>query len=448
MIARLRRRFIAIATASASLVILLLSVVLNVANFVSVDAELSATFDMLRQAHAEFPRATGEDEGTAGGRALTSSDGDGETNPTVAASSTAKDAGSVNALGRQGGGRGAFSSPDAAYATRYFVVFFTSSGEMIDAELDHIAAVTQDTAPAYVDVALRHGEGDGYYGSMYKYRVERRDDGSYVVVFLDCSQQLYAVHMLLALTLCTDLACIAAVYALVVLLSRRAIDPLVQNVERQKRFITDASHELKTPLTVMTTSLRVLEMEVGHNRWIDKVQGQASVMARLVSALITLSRMDEEEPPLTLVDFDVSAAVSEAAEEFREALEQRGHELVLDVEPALAYHGDESSVRQLIGVLMDNAVKYAAGEGPVTVSLRRGRRGVTLRSTNPCDPLGPAELGRIFDRFYRADESRASGTGSFGIGLSLARAIAEAHHGSLAARCPKPRLIEFVCELR
>ena len=241
--------------------------------------------------------------------------------------------------------------------------------------------------------------------------------------------------------------CVALVYLIVVRLSRRAMEPVVQSVQRQKQFITDAGHELKTPITVIATSLRLLEMEVGQQKWLEKAQNQTERLKELVNSLVTLSRMDEEESPLKLSDFAVSEAVEETAESFRDFARSQGHPLELAIVPGLTYCGDEYAVRQLVSILLDNAVKYALPETAIRFVLEKGKRGVVLRCSNACTPLAEGETEKLFDRFYRSDQAR-SADGSFGVGLSIARSIAEGHHGFIRAQCPQPGEIVFTAQLR
>ena len=242
--------------------------------------------------------------------------------------------------------------------------------------------------------------------------------------------------------------CVALVYVIIVLCSRRAIAPVIQASERQKQFITDASHELKTPITVIATSLKVLEMEAGKQKWIDKAENQTEKLTELVNELVTLSRMDEESSPLQMADFPVSDALAETAESFRDFAVSAGHTLDVRVTPGLTYCGDEYAIRQLVSILLDNAVKYAAPDTPIVFSLEKGRRGVVIRTENRCDALDTAALGRLFDRFYRADPARSAETGGFGIGLSIARSIAEGHRGTIRAESPDGRTIVFTAELK
>lgn len=411
MINKLRRRFILIAMTSVTLVMVLLSCSINVINFISTDSDLRNMLCFIHDNQGEVPEF--HPEGKPGGKL--------EENIPF--------------------------NPETPYLTRYFVLRYDGDGELFDADMKHIAAVTENDADVYLSIAMEHGEGFGYYGD-YKYHVVAVEDGRYMAIFLDCRQELSSVRTFFRVSLLVMAVCIVLVYILVAFFSRRAIDPVVKNMEKQKQFITDASHELKTPLTVMTTSLKVLEMEVGKQKWIDKVQAQADKMRDLVNDLVTLSRLDEEKPVLQTAEFDISEAVSETARSFRDFTYAKGRTLELEIAPDLPYRGDEYAVRRLVSVLLDNAVKYSDEGGSIRLTLAKARRGVTLTVFNTCVCMDPAELDRIFDRFYRVEKSRSKQTGGFGIGLSIAKSIAEAHGGAIKAECPTECSIQFVVSLK
>lgn len=427
MIKSLRNRFIRITMLSVTAVMLLLTAILNTANYISTDSDLRGTLDLIYENEGTIPVPVRGPDGNGTGAKLPGA------KPEDDPSGDTQDI------------RGRFT-PETPFSTRFFVLRYTDAGELVHANLESIASVTEDDAGEYIAAAMSHGEGYGYYGS-YRFFVAADGEGRNMAIFLDCYQEQRAVRTVLLWSLAADAACILLVLLLVVLLSRRAIDPVVRSAERQKQFITDASHELKTPITVIATSLRVLEMETGKQKWIDKAQAQTEKLTELVNSLVTLSRMDEEESPLKREDFDVSGAVTETAESFRDFAASEGHELKISVAPDIIYRGDEYAVRQLVSILLDNAVKYAAPGSPIAVTLEKARRGVTLRCANLCTDAGSIDTGKIFDRFYRADPSRSESGSGFGIGLSIARGIAEGHRGSIAARIAADQ-IEFTAELK
>ena len=234
--------------------------------------------------------------------------------------------------------RGPFNA-ETPYSTRYFYLRFDAEGILDSGDFSHIAAVTEDDADTYIKAALQHGAGYGFYTSDYKFRVVMEGENRYIAVFLDCYQELRAVRTLAVWSALSYAACLALVYILVVLLSRRAIDPVVRASERQKQFITDAGHELKTPITVIDTSLKLLEMEVGQQKWIDKARAQNEKLRELVQSLITLCKYDEETSPLRMQSFAVSDALTDTAESFADFAQSRGHTIRATAAPELFYCG-------------------------------------------------------------------------------------------------------------
>ena len=426
MIKRLRNRFIRIATLSVAAVMLLLTVILNAANYISTDADQRQTLTLIAENRGTIP--------------ITQPDmPDGTQEPP-----DMPDGITPQPDRSDPGRRGGPFTAETPFATRFFVLRFQDDGALVQADLTKIASVTEDDTAVYLNAAVKKGTGYGYCGS-YRFYVTDTDDGQHLAIFLDCYQSLRAVRTVLVWSLAADALCTLLVLRLVVLLSRRAIDPVVRSAEQQKQFITDASHELKTPITVIATSLKVLEMEVGRQKWIDKARGQTEKLTSLVNSLVTLSRMDEEESPLKKEPFPISDAVWETAESFTELAASAGHPLTVQVTEGLVCCGDEYAVRQLTSILLDNAVKYAAPDSPITLTLEKSRRGVVLRTTNRCEDAAHIDTAKLFDRFYRADPSRTAG--GFGIGLSIARSIAEGHRGSISAAVDGDT-ITFTAELR
>ena len=223
---------------------------------------------------------------------------------------------------------------------------------------------------------------------------------------------------------------------------------MVRASEKQKQFITDAGHELKTPITVIATSLKVFEMENGPQKWIGKAAAQTEKLTELVNSLVALSRMDEGEGAFSFSEFNASDAAEEIADSFSDYALSCGHALDAHIEPDVIYRGDEYAVRRLISVLLDNAVKYASDGSRISFSLERSKKGIVIKTSNECDGIDPGDLDKLFDRFFRADRSHSSEKSGFGIGLSIARAVAEGHGGSICAKSPDGKTVEFTAELK
>lgn len=467
MIRQLRNRFIRITMLSVSVVMLILTLIVNAANFISTNADLEDLLDMICENRGSIPtdRFIPDAKPDKPADSVDSSDLEPTGNTSPAIPDNIADSGPANSQSdpvtrnnpdtedkinttppTQPWKFKAPMNPETPYSTRFFSLLFDQDGNVIKKDLAHIAAITDDDIAEYISVALKHGEGYGYY-SDYKYRVILQDNREYMVVFLDCYQEIHAIRVLALCSFVAMAVCIGLVYILVVIFSKRAIDPVVQSQKQQKQFITDASHELKTPITVIATSLKVLEMEVGQQKWIDKARSQTEKLRELVNSLVTLSRMDEEDSPLKFEHFSISDALQETVDSFTDYAESNGHALKVTITPDLDFYGDEYAIRQLASILLDNAVKYATAGSDITFSLVKNKKHILLKTSNVCQDLDEDSLRHLFDRFYRPDQSRSHETGGFGIGLSIARSIAEGHKGTIHACCPVKDQIEFTVKL-
>ena len=217
------------------------------------------------------------------------------------------------------------------------------------------------------------------------------------------------------------------------LLSGRIIKPVAESYEKPKRFITDAGHELKTPLTVIDADAEILSMDLGENEWLTDIQTQTRRLAELTNDLILLSRMEEDRAPVAMIEFPISDLAEEMVRSFQALARTQEKTFTSRIEPMLSYKGDEKSLRQLLSILLDNALKYSEPGG--TISLELGRQGKNLHLTvyNTCPVMEREHLAHLFDRFYRTDSSRNSQTGGYGLGLSIAAAITAAHRGRISA---------------
>ena len=322
-----------------------------------------------------------------------------------------------------------FINPETPFSTRHFTVLFDKKGEVAQTFTESIYSITKDVAIEYAEKVMGDGEERGWI-SNYRYKIFSTDFGK-GVVFVDGSMSRSVLMQSTTIAGVVLLACAALVLILIFLLSKKAVQPIAESYEKQKQFITDANHELKTPLTLILANLDIAESELGQNEWLDDIRLEGNRMTELVNQLVALSRMDEEGHKMNATEVFLGRLVSDTVVEFEPLAKERGKLLTASVDKEISYLGDEALLHRLIGILMDNAVKYCDNGGEIHVTLQRGRR-VLLTVENTYAAVSELELHRLFDRFYRADKARTF-TGGYGVGLSMAKAIVEKHKGEITA---------------
>lgn len=329
---------------------------------------------------------------------------------------------------------------------RYFIISSGQSPAAQEYNLSFISSVTSHDARAYfekvMDKGLRFGTCDDF-----RYYIDRGSDGSYTAVFLYCHDEISAMHSLLLTTVLIGFISLLVVLILTILLSRRAIHPIVQSIERQKQFITDASHELKTPIGILSANNDVLAMEYGESEWTVSSRGQIRRLSGLISDLVTLTRLDERRMVYDSQAFCASDTAAVVSESFRPEAEQKDILLKTDIVPGLTLRTDEGAFRQLMEILLENSVKYTPAEGFIQVSLRGRGRGAVVEVKNTVEKLPDAKpLDKLFDRFYRDDSSRSAHPG-YGIGLSIAKTLADTMSWQLNVRAEDTHTICFAAEI-
>ena len=322
-----------------------------------------------------------------------------------------------------------FITPETPFATRHFTVFFDKQGEVSKTNTESIYSITEETAIEYAESVLDDKNARGWIDN-YRYKIFATDMGT-GVVFVDGSMSRSSLMQSMTIAGFVLLGCAALVLILIFLLSKKAVKPIAESYEKQKQFVTDANHELKTPLTLILANLDIAEAELGKNEWLDDIRSEGHRMTELVNQLVALSRMDEEGQPLNITEVALGELVTDTVSEFEPLAKERGKHLAASVDKEISYLGDEALLYRLVGILMDNAIKYCDQGGEITVNLHRGRR-IILTVENTYAAVGELELNRLFDRFYRADKARKF-TGGYGVGLSMAKAIVEKHKGEITA---------------
>lgn len=320
------------------------------------------------------------------------------------------------------------------FSTRFFTVTTDEEGCVIRWDLSSIASVTEKDVAEFVEKVFTKKDTVGWY-QTYRYRVGRTD-GGYLFIFMEATNTKSTILSVLIITVLVGLTAFLAVFVLVALFSKRAIKPISETYEKQKQFITNASHELKTPLTVISANAEVISMTYGENEWCGGIERQASYMRSLINSMIQMSKLDEGEQKMSFERFNVSDAVYDTAMAFAAPAKKKGLNIDVCVTPDLYINGDEGAVRQVVSILTDNAVKYCDESGEIFVNALSvkefGRERVIISVKNTYGAVSSLDTERIFERFYREDTARAD-EHSYGLGLSIARAIVAQHGGRMKA---------------
>ena len=316
------------------------------------------------------------------------------------------------------------------------------SGRIIKTYRDDSLIPDQDALQHKVIKALNSGKTSGFIGS-YRFLKAETNVGN-LILFLNCQRELDSQHSFEKNSLLISIGVIASVFVLIVLISKRVIAPIQETYIKQKQFITGASHELKTPLAIISSNADVLEMMNGDSKWTQNIHNQVDRLTSLVNSLVVFSRMEEKDT-VERTRFDLTNALESRIEDFDELADFQKKNIVTDIDPDLYYFGEEASIVQLMDILLENAIKYAPEDSSISVSLKKNRKYAILKVSNKAE-VKKGDLSKVFERFYRLDESRNSAIKGYGIGLSMAQLIAEKHKETIRAYAPEDGI--FKIEMR
>ena len=325
---------------------------------------------------------------------------------------------------------------------RFFAVFAGEDGGMRIMERSREQSISEEEMLRLAGEAYGKGRETGFLGS-YLYKAQSLPEGGTRLVFLNCATKLAGVRFLLIFSAVSCLICIFLAWLFVRRAAVSAVRPIAETMERQKRFITDASHELKTPLAVISANMDVLEMDLPDNRWVKSTKKQTAQTQRLVEEMVYLSRLEENGTAFEFQQLDLKKLIEDTAEPFVLMAEFQGKELQTVVPDHLEIEGEKSSLERLISILCDNAVKYAPGGDRIRLEAKEDGKYILIQTENAMEhPISQEECAHLFDRFYRADPSRSKQEKSgFGIGLAIASAVCEKHGGQAQANLiPEGRL--------
>lgn len=331
------------------------------------------------------------------------------------------------------------NSSSATEYNGFSIAKVDNNGRIIKAYRDDSLIEDQDALQSKVIEALEKGKTSGFIGSYRFLKVETNVGN--LILFLNCQRELDSYESFVKNSVLISIGVILSVLVLIILISKRVIAPIQETYLKQKQFITGASHELKTPLAIISSNADVLEMMNGDSKWTTNIHNQVDRLTSLVNSLVVFSRMEEKDT-VERTNFDLTETLKSRIEDFDELANFQKKNIIADVDPNLHYYGEKDSIIQLMDILLENAIKYAPEDSDISVKLNKTRKYATLKVSNKANVV-KGDLSKVFDRFYRLDESRNSAIKGYGIGLSMAQLIAEKHKETIQAYAPEDGIFKI-----
>lgn len=322
--------------------------------------------------------------------------------------------------------------PESVFQVRYFVALQSKNSKEIYTDTSNIYSVTSNQAQTYAENVISRNKTTGFEDN-YKYLMGK-SDGNRIIVFVDCTRELETFENFLHNSIIVSLLALFCVAIISYFLSPIAIKPLVNAYEKQKTFITNASHEIKTPLTVISANTDIIEMSAGQSKWIDNTKSQITRLSELINNLVSLSRLDEENFIPQKKNIDLSMLVENIAHDFESLAKEKNINYQVHIDYNIIYNANEKNIQQLVSILLDNAFKYCDENADIFLNLYRQKDKIYLEIYNTTNEIPKGYHNEFFDRFYRQDTSHNSAVSGYGIGLSLAKSIVSSHKGKISAK--------------
>lgn len=451
MIKKLKTRFIVLAMVSLTVLLSVIVAGMNIINYEKVVSDADARIEVLEENSGRLFGSGGGNMrqpfggGFGSGSEVDYGPGDGY----------AMDEGDSTFFGRRGPG-GPSMTRDEAEESRFFIVTLDGDGQVSRTDIDRIFSVDASEAEEMAETALASGKDAGFVDE-FRYSVSSEGDATRIT-FLDCGRVLESFRDFLKASVLMSLAGLLIVFAVICYFAGRIVRPVAESYEKQKRFITDAGHEIKTPLAIIKANIDLMDMELDEKRInraelkenLSDVNDQVDRLTGLTNDLVYLSRMEEADNSLVMTEVPLSDIVAETAASFEPLAEEKGKAIGTDIEPMISVQGSTKELEKLLSIIIENAVKYSIAPRVVdcrededgmpappmiSVALRKEGKDAVIEVRNETEgELTNEQLAHVFERFYRMDSSRNSQTGGHGIGLSMASAIVSAHGGKISAR--------------
>lgn len=333
---------------------------------------------------------------------------------------------------------------DTLMSSNFFTARFDAEGSLAFIDVSHTSAVSEEEAEALAaavyEGAQQSGKNDGKSGRFRFLAGTFAGGRETIIVFLDISSERFSNLRVLLLSAAAGGFCWLLMLLLVMLLSRKAIKPIAGNIEQQKQFVTNAGHELKTPLAIIQANTEAMELYNGENKWSKNIKSQIKRLDGLMKNLLFLARMEEGGAKVSRQEVLLSELLTEVLEGFSQSMELKDIALQREIHPGVVIYADQGQIEQLLFILLDNAIKYTNKGGEIRAAIISEGGRQKLQIENTCERLPDVPAEKLFDRFYRADTARTQKSGGYGIGLSVAATIAAANGAEIKAA--------YLCENR
>ena len=396
MFRKLKIRFILLASAAIVCILLTMIAVLNSVRFLQTNGEIQAVLNILSANNGDFPSVEETAESLQNDRITI----------------------------------------DTIYQYRYFSVVYKEDKTLYSTNLDHLSNLSKEQALSYANKVIKNSRSSGVFkvgSQFYSYQITQDSNTKrYLLVVLDSTNSLESRNDFFWLSI--QLCFYSFIFFVLVVsgFSNFAIRPYIKNYENQKRFITNAGHELKTPLAIISANTELQELMTGENEWTESTKDQVKRLSNLINQMVVLARL-EEQPDVTLVDVNFSEVVKKVAGNFKSVIEKAGKKYEIKLQEDIHVKATEDELYELVSILIDNACKYCDEDGQIFVTLTKAKRGKRARLTvaNSYADGKNVDYSRFFDRFYREDESHNQKQPGYGIGLSMAESLVRIFKGRI-----------------
>ena len=406
MIKKLRHRFILLAVAAVGIIFFFIIGIINVVNQKITNDNLERVLTILLENEGEFP------------------------------------ADILETQDRKYPIFGTVLSRETPFETRYFTVTLDEEGDVITSNTSKIVSVNNMVAEIYAASLFEQEKFNGGI-DYYRFGTVVLDDGNILYVFVDYAKQLSVVDSFLKMSILFGILGLFAVYGLMVLLSKIVVKPVEESYTKQKSFITNASHDIKTPLTIISADAELVEMENGESQWTNDIKDQVKRLTSLTNKLVFLSKMEEEDFTLDLLEVDISSLLNDVVSHYEPLITASNKKIEVDIASNVKIKANEDKFNQMMYLLFDNAIKYSSELATIKLGLKLNNKQIELTMENDVDYIEEGNHDELFDRFYRMDSSRNSTTGGHGIGLSVVKAIALSHKAKISCKSENTKSIKF-----